>query len=171
MDNSTLDLPKKQVADLGASKAQWALKRVHCANLSADKRPFWEKVVGKWVMLEEPEKVVPDLDVLDQLSMKHMPVAWDNILVKLLECSTDSFKAITGFERTRNNLLQWVKWMGLLFNACEAVVEQLVEYGFYVNPGKRKRGVVPPLAAEYMAFVGGLRPVRVWQSNRVDADA
>lgn len=158
MDKTTLSLPKEQVAELGASKAQWALKRVHCANLSKDKRPYWEKLFSKWVMLPEPDNVVPDLDVLDALYMKHLPVSWDNIVVKLCECTPETFKAITGFDRKRNNLLEWVKWLGLLFNTCEAVVEQLVQYGFYVKQDSRKRGTVPALALGYMAFAGAYDP-------------
>lgn len=154
MDKSTLSLPKTHVAALGQAKAQWALKRVHCANLSSDKRAYWEKTFSRWVMLEDPERVVPDLDVLDQLSMKHLPVSWDTIMVKLLECAPESFKAMTGMDRTRTNLLQWVKWMALVFNACDAAVVQLQDYGFYEKPETRKKGEAPRLAKAYLSFHG-----------------
>lgn len=154
MHKDTLNLPKKHVVALGASKAQWALKRVHCANLSPEKRGYWEKIIAKWVMLPDPETVVPDLDVLDQLSMKHLPVSWDVIMVKLLECAPEDFKGLTGLDRGRTNLLQWVKCMALIFNACEAAVVQLQDYGFYERPDKRKRGETPRLAKDYLAYEG-----------------
>ena len=158
MDKTTLDLPSEQVGDLGSAKSVWALKRVHCANLSKDKRGFWEPIWQRWVMLEQPELVVPDIDVLDVLSMKHLPVSWDYVVVHLCELSTEAFKHITGVDRSRSNLKTWVKWMAILFTVCEAVVVQLMECGFYLKPKTRKRGDSPALAPDYLHFAGAYDP-------------
>lgn len=155
MAPSTLKLAKKHVAHLGTQKAQWALKRVHCANMSQEKRAFWEKVWTRWVMLVEPEKTVPDLNVLDQLFMKHMPVTWDSMVVKLCEMTPGEFRQLTGMDRTRANLTLFVKWMAILFAVCDAAVVQLQEYGFYKTPhADRKRGDPPAVEETYVEYGG-----------------
>ncbi|GAQ77555.1 hypothetical protein KFL_000010040 [Klebsormidium nitens] len=158
MDKSTLSLPAEKVGELGSARSVWALKRVHCANLSKEKRGFWEPIWQRWVMLEQPELVVPDIDVLDVLSMKHLPVSWDAVVVLLCELDGESFKHITGLDRSRSNLKSWVKWMGVLFAVCEAVVTQLMDFGFYEKPKTRKRGDSPALAKDYLHFAGAYDP-------------
>jgi hypothetical protein len=61
---------------------QWVLRRIHCANLLPEKRRFWEKKWGEWVMREDLDDFLPDIEALDALYSKHLPVEWDEMVFR-----------------------------------------------------------------------------------------
>jgi hypothetical protein len=65
---------KAKVIKEAEDERQWVLLRIHCANLLPEKRRFWEKKWEEWVMREDLDDFLPDIEALDALYSKHLPV-------------------------------------------------------------------------------------------------
>jgi hypothetical protein len=131
---------------------QWVLRRIHCTNLTPEKRRFWEKKWGEWVMREDLDDFLPDIEALDALYSKHLPVEWDEMAVQIIELPHEIFAKLTGLKRTQKQWKPEFGGMGTAFEVGEAAIVLLVGLGFYVHMENREKGKVPNVEAEFAVF-------------------
>jgi hypothetical protein len=107
---------KQKVMKEAEDERQWVLRRIHCANLTPEKRLFCKKKWGEWVMREDLKGFLPDIDTLDALYSKHLPIEWDEMVVKIIELPHDIFFKLTGIKRTQKEMRPEFCSTGTVFN-------------------------------------------------------
>jgi hypothetical protein len=143
---------KEKVLKQAEDERQWVLRRIHCANLTPEKRQFWEKKWREWVVREDLEDFLPDIEALDALYSKHLPVEWDEMIVKIIELPHEIFAKLTGIKRTQKELRPEFGWTGTVFEVGDLAITLLDGLGYYVHIENREKGKVPNVSAEYATF-------------------
>jgi hypothetical protein len=152
MSRDVFHRDKAKVIKEAKDERQWVLRRIHCANLLPEKRRFWEKKWGEWVMREDLDNFLPDIEALNALYSKHLPVEWDEMAVQIIELPLPIFVKLTGSKRTQKQWKPEFGWMGTCFEVGETAIVLLDKLGFYVHMENREKGKVSNVEAEFAEF-------------------